>query len=126
LETQPVGGTGVLARGPHAGGLVVVDELSGNMAAVARALGVHRATVMRFVDKRPKLLEAALDLRETMKDNAESSLYNAVLAGEPWAVRFFLTTQAKDRGYVERQEMDLRGEVRQRVIEEVIDTGTSA
>jgi hypothetical protein len=40
-----------------------------------------------------------------MKDNAESALYSAVLGGEAWAVCFYLKTQAKDRGYVERQEM---------------------
>jgi hypothetical protein len=45
----------------------------------------------------------------------------AVLAGEAWAVCFYLKTQAKDRGYVERSEVQHSSEVRQRVIEEVID-----
>jgi hypothetical protein len=37
------------------------------------------------------------------------------------AVYFYLKTQAKDRGYVERSEVQHGSEARQRVIEEVID-----
>jgi hypothetical protein len=77
-------------------------ERRGNMAAVARALGVHRSTVKRFVDGRPAVREVALELRAAMADDAESQLYAAVLRGEPWAVRLFLTTQARDRGYSTR------------------------
>jgi hypothetical protein len=101
-----------------------LKEVNGNFAAVGRALGVSRVAVWKFVRSRPALQAVATDLRETMKDNAESVLYAAVLAGEPWAIQFYLRTQAKDRGYVERTEHDHRGEVRQRVIEEVMDSTT--
>jgi hypothetical protein len=87
----------------------LLGQCNGNMAAVARALEVSRSTVKRFVDKRPSLVEVVQDLREGMKDNAESALYNAVLAGEAWAVCFFLKTQGRDRGYVERQEVKHSG-----------------
>jgi hypothetical protein len=75
--------------------------LSGNMAAVARHFGVTRQAVWDFVHRRAKLQQVATDLREGMKDNVESALYNAALAGEAWAVCFFLKTQARDRGYSE-------------------------
>jgi hypothetical protein len=45
-----------------------------------------------------------------MKDDAESALYKAALAGEAWAVCFFLKTQAKDRGYVERVQHRVGGD----------------
>lgn len=80
-----------------------VVELQGNVAAVAKRFGVHRSSVQGLVDKRPALQKLLRDAREGMKDNAESALYRAVLAGEAWAVCFFLKTQAKDRGYVEKQ-----------------------
>jgi hypothetical protein len=76
-------------------------EFSGNMAAVARQFGVTRQAVQDFVRRRVKLQQVANDVRESMKDHAESSLYKAVLDGEAWAVCFFLKTQARDRGYVE-------------------------
>jgi hypothetical protein len=80
-------------------------ELHGNMSAVARSFGVTRQAVQHFIRCRPSLQAILHECRETMKDNAESVLYRAVLAGEPWAVCFYLKTQAKDRGYVERQEV---------------------
>lgn len=80
-------------------------EYNGNMAAVGRHFGVTRQAVWDFVNKREKLKAVTIDVREAMKDNAESALYSAVLNGEAWAVCFFLKTQAKDRGYVEQQQL---------------------
>src|SRR5262245_50409294 len=74
-------------------------ELGGNLAAVARRYGCSRQAVHDYVRRRARLLSAARDVREGMKDNAESALLKAILAGEGWAIRFFLRTQAKDRGY---------------------------
>lgn len=80
-------------------------ELHGNMAAVGRVFGVTRQAVYDFCKKRPSLMAVSADVREAMKDNGESALYAAVLRGEAWAVCFYLKTQAKDRGYTERQEL---------------------
>jgi hypothetical protein len=82
-----------------------MKEKSGNLAAVARALGCARQSVWAFVQKHDRLKELAHDLLEAMKDNAESSLHAAILRGEPWAICFFLKCRARDRGYVERQEV---------------------
>jgi hypothetical protein len=96
-------------------------EFSGNMAAVARSFGVTRQAVWEFVQKREKLKAITVECREALKDNAESALHSAILKGEAWAICFFLKTQAKDRGYIERGEVQHSGEVRQRVIEEVVN-----
>jgi predicted transcriptional regulator len=80
-------------------------ELHGNLAAVGRCFGVTRSAVYNYIRRRPSLQAICEEARETLKDNAESVLYRSVLAGESWAVCFFLRTQARDRGYVERQEM---------------------
>jgi hypothetical protein len=79
-------------------------EMNGNLAAVARSFGVTRQAVHQFVKNHPTLAEVATECRESMKDHAESSLQRALLAGEAWAVCFYLKCQAKDRGYVERTE----------------------
>jgi|SRR5215471_11591098 len=77
-------------------------KLSGNQAAVARCFSVTRSAVCHYIQRHPSLVAVAREARETMTDNAESALYKAVLAGEAWAVCFYLKTQAKDRGYVEK------------------------
>lgn len=108
------------------GGLTVrgVEErlrkYNGNMAAVAREYGVTRQAVWKFVQSYANLAAVVIDCRESMKDHAESSLHKSVLEGEAWAVCFYLKTQAKDRGYVERQEVF--GETTNRLVieEEVV------
>lgn len=80
-------------------------EKRGNIAATARALGVTRKTVYKRIDKSDKLQEILHDARETMLDNAETTLYDEALNGNTTALIFFLKTQGKSRGYVERQEM---------------------
>ena len=81
-----------------------IRECEGNLAAVGRHFGVCRSAVHRFVRKNESLMEVCAEAREAMKDEAESSLYRAVKAGESWAVCFFLKCQAKDRGYIEKVE----------------------
>jgi predicted transcriptional regulator len=80
-------------------------ELHGNMAAVGRHFGVTRAAVHNYVRKRPNLLAVLDEAREAMKDHAESALHTAIFKGEAWAICFYLKTQAKSRGYVERTEL---------------------
>ena len=82
-----------------------IRDMNGNISAVARRLGVCRQTVYNYIERHPSVKDALVEARETMLDNAESVLYRAVLNGEAWAVCFFLKTQGKSRGYVERQEV---------------------
>jgi hypothetical protein len=82
-----------------------LEKSGGNVAAAARALGVSRQGLHGYIHKHPGCVAALVETRETAKDNVESVLYSKALAGEAWAVCFFLKTQAKDRGYTERQEL---------------------
>jgi hypothetical protein len=51
-----------------------------------------------------RAVEEILAAELAAAENRRISLYSAVLRGEAWAVCFFLKTQARDRGYVERQD----------------------
>lgn len=82
-----------------------LEKYSGNLTAAAKALGVDRTTIYRHMEKHPTVRQALDTARETMIDNVESRLYKSALDGEAWAVCFFLKTQAKHRGYTERQEV---------------------
>ena len=82
-----------------------IIALSGNVSAIARVFGVHRHTIQARIEKSKDLKQMLTNARETMLDNAESQLYSKVLAGDTVSLIFFLKTQGKARGYVERQEM---------------------
>lgn len=81
-----------------------IVEYKGNLAAVARSFQMSRQTLYKYIKGKPTVLAAVEEARETMIDNVESALYSAALAGEAWAVCFFLKTQGKHRGYIERTE----------------------
>lgn len=101
-------------------------ELSGNYAAVARRFNVTRHAVEKVVANSEHLQQVAYDCRQGMLDNAESALFKAVLAGEAWAVCFFLKTQGKKRGYIEKQQVELGDMNPTEIIEEVIATRQAA
>ena len=82
-----------------------IEETKGNIAAIARSLGVSRGTVYNWIDASAGGRQALDDARETMLDNAESILYKKVLEGSTPDLLFFLKTQGKRRGYVERNEL---------------------
>lgn len=83
----------------------LIEEYMGNLSLVARKLGVSRTTVYRFMENKPTLQLALTDAREKMVDNVESKLYSKALDGDTTSMIFFLKTQGKSRGYVERQEV---------------------
>lgn len=82
-----------------------IKEKRGNISAVARSFGVSRNAIDNRINKSPVLKEALKQARDTMLDNAETALYDDALNGNTTALIFFLKTQGKARGYVERQEL---------------------
>lgn len=81
-----------------------IRDKAGNLSLVATFFDVSRTTIYKFLDAHPDLLAVVTEARETMIDNAESALYKAVLKGDVRAITFFLRTQGRSRGYVERME----------------------
>ena len=84
--------------------LNVMDKYNGNVAAIARHYGVSRGTVYNRINESVELADALKDSRESIIDDAEAELYKQIKAGNTTALIFFLKTQGKGRGYVERQE----------------------
>ena len=82
-----------------------IYEKRGNLAAVARSFGLTRNAIAARVSKSAKLQKARDEARETMLDNAETTLYDEALNGNTAALIFFLKTQGKSRGYIERTEL---------------------
>lgn len=82
----------------------LVEEYRGNVAAIARKLGVNRSTIWARVKESKTLQESLDNARQTMLDDAEDTLYSKALAGDITALIFFLKTQGKNRGYTERYE----------------------
>lgn len=78
----------------------------GNITAIAANLGVQRWTVYRFIETNSEAKEILKEERDKIVDIAENKFKEAVERGERWAIRLALKTLGKDRGYVERHEIE--------------------
>jgi len=81
-----------------------LKNTQGQVYLAAEQLGCVVQTIYNYAERFPVVRETIQFLKGRRIDGVELSLYNAALAGQPWAVCFLLKTQAKDRGYIERFE----------------------
>ena len=82
-----------------------IQQYKGNISAMARAFQVSRQAIYDYISNKPDLKQMIQDERESMLDDAESEIYKQIRKGNTTALIFFLKTQGKQRGYVERQEL---------------------
>ena len=82
-----------------------LTDCKGMVTLAAKRLGCSPTTVRRYVKGHASCRQAIEDAREQMGDVTELKLYEAIQGGEGWAIAFYLRTQGKTRGYVERQEV---------------------
>lgn len=81
-----------------------VKGTGGILQAIANNIGCSRVGLWMYLEKHPEQRKIVTDELEAMKDLAEGSLFSQVKDRQQWAVKYFLATKAKDRGYVERTE----------------------
>jgi hypothetical protein len=86
-----------------------LKENKGFITQAAKSLGITRSHLHTLINRHPTIKEALDDAREEMKDFAESKLYQGINNDNATLIIFYLKTQAKDRGYIERQEIDHSG-----------------
>jgi len=77
----------------------------GFVTKAARVLGCSPTTVYSYINRHAKCREAVQEARERMLDTAEGKLFQQILDGNMTAIIFYLKTQGKGRGYIERQEV---------------------
>ena len=86
--------------------ITALQQSGGIMAHAARKLGLERSTLHKRIHENPKLMESLEAAKERNLDLAESKLMQAINDRELTAIIFYLKTQGKRRGYIERHEFD--------------------
>ncbi len=81
-------------------------EAQGLVSIAARRLGVTRGAVQAAMNKHPSVRLARDDAKAKLVDLAEGKLYKRINDEDMTAIIFFLKTQAKDRGYIEKHEVE--------------------
>ncbi len=75
-----------------------VKGSAGSLTLIARRLNCTRRAVEKYLKKYP--IQPFLNSEiESFLDIAENKLKEAVLNGQPWAIKYYLSTKGKSRGY---------------------------
>lgn len=87
----------------------------GKVSLVAEALGVSTVTIYSYAKKYSTVKQALTDAQNhedtKLVDTAELAIAKAAVNGEAWAVKYILNTKGKERGWVERREIEHSGRV---------------
>lgn len=86
--------------------LIALEKNLGNISLATKAIGLDRCTFYRWCETDPDFKAKADAVKEVALDFAESALFKQIQDGDTTATIFYLKTQGKNRGYIERQEVD--------------------
>ena len=82
-----------------------LSESNGLLTLSARKAGVSYRTIERYVHDFPSVAAAVQEAKENMLDYVEGKLFTKIKDGDTVSILFYLKTQGKKRGYVERHEV---------------------
>lgn len=88
-----------------------LGECYGVVTDACRKCDVARSTYYNWLKDDEEFKKAVDDTQEEAIDFVEGKLFNMIKNDDTTAAIFYLKTKGKKRGYVERQELNLGGEV---------------
>jgi hypothetical protein len=97
-----------------------LTQTRGLVYLAADIVGCHYDTIYDRAKVSPAVASAMRRERGKIVDVAESKLFGYVEGGEAWAIQFALRNLGKDRGYVERQEVEQTTHARLVIEEDVV------
>ena len=107
MKAEQAGNNGVSKKRQDTADRIIkaLGECQGLLTMAARRAGVSYTTINRYVHDFPSVAQAVHEAKESLLDFAEGKLFTAMKEGNMTAIIFYLKTQGKIRGYIERQEL---------------------
>ena len=87
--------------------LDALEKSLGIVTTACKKVGIGRTTYYDWYNNDSDFKEKVDDLKNVALDFAESQLHKQIQDNSTSATIFYLKTQGKKRGYIERQEVDL-------------------
>ncbi len=88
----------------------LIEALKKHLGVVTSAcevIGISRKTFYEWYREDAEFAEEVDDIKNIALDFAESKLHESIDNGSDTAIIFFLKTQGKNRGYIERTEQKI-------------------
>jgi ACT domain-containing protein len=98
----------------------IIEALEKSLGVVTTAckqVGIARSTFYEYLKNDKDFADNVKDIQDIALDFAESQLHKQIQSGNTSATIFYLKTKGKNRGYVERQEIQHDGAVKSTLIE---------
>lgn len=89
----------------------VYAKKAGNVSSTCSALNIDRNTFFKWRSRYDELNQALSEVEESLIDFSESKLLEQIQDGNLTAIIFHLKTKGKNRGYVERIENEVSGNI---------------
>jgi hypothetical protein len=87
--------------------LAALKASLGVVSTACESAGISRQTHYNWIASDEEYKQEVDALNERTVDYAESHLFKLIKNGNPAATIFYLKTKGRNRGYVERQEVDV-------------------
>lgn len=87
--------------------LEALEKSLGVVTTACKKVGVGRTTYYDWYNTDKEFKESVDELKNVALDFAESQLHKQIQDNSTAATIFYLKTQGKKRGYIEKQEIDL-------------------
>lgn len=88
-----------------------LQKVDGQPSKAADLLGVVTKTIYNYRDRYQVVADAMHHEKEKRIDHTEGKLFDRIEDGDTTAIIFYLKTQGKGRGYIERQDININVDV---------------
>ena len=89
--------------------LEALTKSLGIVTSACKSVGINRDTHYEWLKNDEQYKAEVESLKDVALDFAESQLHKKMQSGSDTAIIFFLKTQGKKRGYIEKQEIEHSG-----------------
>jgi len=91
--------------------LEAFEKHATNISRACKVVNIDRGTHYNWFSTNSTYKEKIEAIQESMIDFAESMLYKNMKSGKESSILFFLKTRGRDRGYIEKQDINMRTNV---------------
>lgn len=103
--------------------LLALEASLGVVTTACKKAQIDRTTFYRYLKEDAEFARQVKEIENVALDFAESSLHKQIQAGVPASTIFYLKTKGKDRGYIEKTQVENSGELTQKIVVEFTDDG---
>ena len=90
--------------------LSALESTLGVVSTACKKVGCKRSTFYRLKEEDLEFRKNVDEISEVAIDYAETALFKQIKNGIPSSTMFYLKTKAKNRGYIETQDVTSKGE----------------